>query len=76
MVYTKNRFIKNNYTLSHGKLTENRHNNEPLALGDQVPVVWHKAKDFNIYDENGNKWIDMTAGIFAATPPIGNPYPQ
>lgn len=66
MVYTKNRFIKNNYTLSHGKLTENRHNNEPLALGDQVPVVWHKAKDFSIYDENGNKWIDMTAGIFAA----------
>jgi 4-aminobutyrate aminotransferase/(S)-3-amino-2-methylpropionate transaminase len=65
MINTKNRIIKDNFTLDRGELTANRHKNEPLALGDQVPVVWHKAKDFNIYDENGNKWIDMTAGIFA-----------
>ena len=66
MVHTENRLIKEDFELSYGDLTEIRHKYEPLALGDQVPVVWHKAKDFNIYDEDGNKWIDMTAGIFAA----------
>tara|TARA_R110000824_G_scaffold96174_1_gene230600 strand:+ start:334 stop:1602 length:1269 start_codon:yes stop_codon:yes gene_type:complete len=66
MVSTKNRYIKDDFVLVSGELTENRHKNEPLAVGDQVPVVWHKAKNFNVYDENGNKWIDMTAGIFAA----------
>ena len=28
--------------------------------------MWHEAKDFNVYDEDGNKWIDMTSGIFVA----------
>ncbi len=65
MVHTENRLIKEDLELSYGDLTEIRHKYEPLALGDQVPVVWHKAKNFNIYDEDGNKWIDMTAGIFA-----------
>ena len=65
MVHTENRLIKEDFELSYGDLTEIRHKYEPLALGDQVPVVWHKAKNFNIYDEDGNKWIDMTAGIFA-----------
>jgi 4-aminobutyrate aminotransferase-like enzyme len=66
VVHTKNRLIKEDFVLGPGELTENRHKNEPLALGDQVPIVWHKAKDFNVYDKNGNKWIDMTSGIFTA----------
>lgn len=65
MVHTKNRFIRDDFALVHGELTETRRKNETAALVDQVPVYWHKAKDFSIYDEDGNKWIDMTAGIFA-----------
>jgi len=65
MVHTKNRFIRDDFALVHRELTETRRKNETAALVDQVPVYWHKAKDFSIYDEDGNKWIDMTAGIFA-----------
>ena len=65
MVHTKNRFIRDDFALVHGELTETRRKNETAALVDQVPVYWHKAKDFSIHDEDGNKWIDMTAGIFA-----------
>jgi len=36
-------------------------------------MVWHKAKDFNIYDEHGNKWIDLTSGIFAMNAGHSNP---
>jgi len=65
MVNTKYRNIKDSYKYEHGDLTRDRKKNETSALVDQVPVYWHKAKDFSIYDEDGNKWIDMTAGIFA-----------
>ena len=65
MINTKYRIIKDSYKYSHGDLTRDRKKNETSALVDQVPVYWDKAKDFSIYDTNGNKWIDMTAGIFA-----------
>jgi 4-aminobutyrate aminotransferase/(S)-3-amino-2-methylpropionate transaminase len=66
MIKTKNRCIKDDFTLSPSELTVNKENNEPKSLGSQVHVVWDKAKDFNVYDRNGNQWIDMTAGIFTA----------
>lgn len=66
MVKTKNRLIKDSFSLSRGDLAANKKKNEPKSLGEQVPVVWHEAKDFNVYDEDGNKWIDMTSGIFVA----------
>jgi len=66
MIKTKNRYIKDDFTLSSSKLTVNKQNNEPKSLGSQVHVVWDRAKDFNVYDRDGNKWIDMTAGIFTA----------
>ena len=66
MVHTENRIIKDSFTLSRGELAASKKKNEPKALGEQVPVVWHEAKDFNVYDEDGNKWIDMTSGIFVA----------
>ena len=66
MIKTKNRCIKDGFTLSPSELTVNKENNEPKSLGSQVHVVWDKAKDFNVYDRNGNQWIDMTAGIFTA----------
>ncbi len=32
----------------------------------ELPVVWAKADDFQIYDDWGNKWIDFSSGIFVA----------
>jgi 4-aminobutyrate aminotransferase/(S)-3-amino-2-methylpropionate transaminase len=66
MIKTKNRHIRDDFTLSPSELTINKQNNEPKSLGSQVHVVWDKAKDFNVYDRDGNQWIDMTAGIFTA----------
>tara|TARA_B100000900_G_C20554728_1_gene706285 strand:- start:146 stop:1381 length:1236 start_codon:yes stop_codon:yes gene_type:complete len=30
----------------------------------QLPIVWKKAKNFNIFDNAGNKFIDFTSTIF------------
>ena len=32
----------------------------------QLPIAWSKAKNFNIYDIAGNKFIDFTSTIFVA----------
>lgn len=66
MIRTKNRYIRDDFVLLPSELTINKQNNEPKSLGSQVHVVWDKAKDFNVYDRDGNQWIDMTAGIFTA----------
>ena len=38
---------------------------ESINIHSQLPMRWHRAKDFHIFDEHGNKWIDLTSGIFA-----------
>jgi len=37
---------------------------ESRSMLGQLPIVWDKAVDFNIYDAHGNKWIDFTSTIF------------
>jgi 4-aminobutyrate aminotransferase-like enzyme len=39
---------------------------ESRSMHGQLPLVWSKAKDFNVYDIAGNKWIDFTSTIFVA----------
>src|SRR3990172_11155773 len=39
---------------------------ESRSMHGQLPIVWHRAKDFNIYDMAGNCWIDFTSTIFVA----------
>ena len=73
MISTKNRIIKDDYKLEDTNLTIKKRNYESIALSDQMPVVWHKAKDFNVFDRDGNKWIDMTAGIFTTNAGHSNP---
>ncbi|MCK5134246.1 MAG: aminotransferase class III-fold pyridoxal phosphate-dependent enzyme [Bacteroidales bacterium] len=36
---------------------------EPVSMMGQPPVVWDKAKGFQIYDRWGNKWIDWSSGV-------------
>jgi 4-aminobutyrate aminotransferase / (S)-3-amino-2-methylpropionate transaminase / 5-aminovalerate transaminase len=45
---------------------------ESRSMQGQIPIIWDKAKDFNIYDKFGNKWIDFTSTIFVANTGHGN----
>lgn len=37
---------------------------ESRSMHGQIPIAWSKAKNFNIYDIVGNKFIDFTSTIF------------
>ena len=39
---------------------------ESRSMHGQLPIVWSKAKNFNVYDIAGNKFIDFTSTIFVA----------
>jgi len=41
--------------------------------GGQLPVVWDRAEDFQVYDPDGNKWIDFTSAIFLSNSGHSNP---
>jgi len=45
---------------------------ESRSMQGQIPIIWDKAKDFNIYDRKGNKWIDFTSTIFVSNVGHGN----
>ena len=46
---------------------------EPRSAGNKIPLTWAKAKDFSVWDAKGNKFIDMTSGIFVANAGHSNP---
>ena len=46
---------------------------ESRSMHGQLPLVWHRAEDFNIYDAAGNQWIDFTSTIFVANVGHSNP---
>ena len=46
---------------------------ESRSMHGQLPVVWDKAKDFQVYDACGNCWIDFTSTIFVANSGHANP---
>jgi len=73
MIETKNRTILDGFELKNNHLTAKKQKYESIAISNQLPIIWHKAKDFNIYDQSGNKWIDMTSGIFVANAGHSNP---
>src|SRR5208283_4566363 len=39
----------------------------------QLPVIWDRAEDFQVYDPYGNCWIDFTSTIFLANSGHSNP---
>ena len=71
MVNTKNRYI-NNFDFDIKTYQDVKHKYEPSSICE-MPVKWHKAKDFYVFDDNGNKWIDMTSGIFVTNAGHSNP---
>lgn len=66
-VQTKNRTIKTDIPSPETlDILKSCLENEPFSMNDQLPIVWERAEDFNIYDISGNKWIDFTSSIFVA----------
>ena len=47
---------------------------ESRSMHGQLPVVWDRAEDFQVYDVCGNCWIDFTSTIFVTN--IGHANPQ
>ena len=48
------------------KLIKRLNKVESRSMHGQLPIVWSKAKNFNVYDIAGNKFIDFTSTIFVA----------
>lgn len=46
---------------------------EARSMHGQLPVVWDRAEDFQVYDPYGNCWIDFTSTIFVANSGHANP---
>ena len=73
MIRTKNRQITDTFRFDTGSYLKEKHLYEPSNICE-MPIKWHKAIDYNIYDDKGNKWIDTTSGIFVANAGHSNPY--
>ena len=64
-VKTKNRKIKTAIpTPGTKKILNEIFKRESRSMHGQLPIIWNKAIDYNVYDINGNKWIDFTSTIF------------
>lgn len=72
-VQTKYRKINNSFSLNKNILHTKIKSNEPEAVTHQLSLTWEKAKDFIVYDDKGNQWIDLTSGIFVANAGHANP---
>jgi len=71
MVKSENRFIKD-FDFDVKSYREFKHKYEPSNICE-MPVKWQEARDFSVYDDKGNKWIDMTSGIFVTNAGHSNP---
>ena len=66
-VKTRNRLIHTPIPTSGTKeVLEKLDAFESRSMHGQLPLVWHRATDFSIYDAAGNRWIDFTSMIFVA----------
>src|SRR3989339_149578 len=46
---------------------------ESRSMHGQLPVVWDRAEDFQVFDKYGNSWIDFTSTIFVTNSGHANP---
>jgi 4-aminobutyrate aminotransferase-like enzyme len=66
-IKTKNIIITTSIPAPGTKKLMNKLNKvESRSMHGQLPIAWSKAKNFNIYDIAGNKFIDFTSTIFVA----------
>lgn len=65
MIKTKNRHIFTKVPASGTKVLMKKISKvESRSMHGQIPIVWKKAENFNIYDISNNKFIDFTSTIF------------
>ena len=73
-IHTKNRTICTKIPVPQSmEIIERSIKNEPWSMNNQLYAVWDHAIDYSIYDKWGNKWIDMSSGIFVTNAGHGNP---
>ncbi len=46
---------------------------ESRSMHGQLPIVWDRAEDFQVYDSCSNCWIDFSSTIFVANSGHANP---
>ncbi len=54
-------------------LLERMYKVESRSMHGQLPIVWDKADNFQVYDQWGNIWLDFTSTIFVANAGHANP---
>lgn len=66
-IHTKNRDIKTSIPAPGSAVILNKlYKYESRSMHGQLPIVWERADNFNIYDTKNNKYIDFTSTIFVA----------
>jgi 4-aminobutyrate aminotransferase/(S)-3-amino-2-methylpropionate transaminase len=73
MVRTEYRRIRDDFSLAQPISNSHPSPYESISIKSQLPIKWDKAVDFTVYDKDGNRWIDLTSGIFAANAGHSNP---
>jgi len=73
LIKTKHRIIKDDFKLYDEERDNIRYKYESTSNVPQSPIWWDKAKDFSIFDKDGNKWIDFSSGIFVCNAGHSNP---
>ena len=64
-IFTKNRIITTKIPNEKSlKIIQEIKKYESSNAIEQLPVIWHRAQNHNIFDPYGNKWIDFTSSIF------------
>lgn len=53
-------------------LLEKMYSLESHSMHGQMPIIWDRAEDFQVFDAWGNVWIDFTSTIFVANAGHGN----
>ncbi len=75
MIKTKNRLIKTKIPApGTSAIISSLSKYESRSMHGQLPIVWKKAKNFNIFDNAGNKFIDFTSTIFVTNIGHSNKY--
>ena len=72
-VHTKLRKMRSDFKLGNNPLFDELSIMETSLVQNGVPITWRKAKNFSVWDEKGNMWIDLTSGIFVANAGHSNP---
>ena len=72
-VDTKYRRIKTAIPVPESlSLFESMYATESRSMHGQMPIVWDRAENFQVFDPWGNIWIDFTSTIFVANAGHGN----